>query len=539
MKTLVFTYNSCSNKNYIQQRLINFSCCLRYLYKNYNKISDKDILSYCKSKWELNDIEVRSVVCEVKQIKTGFDLKKKKVGDEINELQDKLFFIEDEISKTTSKVKKKKLKLISFKIKNKIDYKERFLCSDICFGSKSLLGKLGYLNNDKVKNETEILKRKSEYKSKRLGSIYLMGEANQKGNRFFDFTILNEFKLIYKPKQGVKIEFNLCRRKDKDIEKLIELTNQKQISITVSISENKIYLCYDEEKLNSFGIDTVSRAKEIKEKTEFISSKEEKDLIIKEIYKKYYYLQEELKSKDKVKPRYLGIDLNPDHIGYTVMDKLGDGKYKLIKQGNFNSNSLNSTSKENSDSEKSIYLNNKRKHERKEVICELFKIMKHYHVYNFVMEDLDFKSSDSTNKEFNRKTKNVWDRDLICKLISKKCAEGGYNLIKVNPVYTSFIGNFNNKVFDPVAASTEITRRGCYQYNKGFFYPKLESTCYATSVICKTNNIDVSMIKDSSWKEIFTIFNKSRYRWGESEGKTDSLRLKSYKSKVEHNLYCS
>lgn len=535
MKTLVFKYNKCSNTKYIEKKLKDFSFCLRYLYKNYEKLSDKDTFNYCKERWNLNDIELRSIITEVKQIKISFDSKKKDVENEINEIKDQIFWLNKEAVNSPKKYKFLKSKV--FKLNKNISYKEKFLNSDICFGSKSLLKKLGYLCNNKELNNEEITKTKEEYSKKRIGSIYLMGEANQKGNRFFDFTMLNEYKLIYKPQKGTKIEFDLCKRRDKDIEKLIELSNLKQISITVSISKDKIYLCYDEETLNSYNVDTVARRKEIKERTENIVGAE-KDLIIKEIYKKYYRLQDELKSKDKIKTRYLGIDLNPDHIGYTIMDKLGDGKYKVIKQGNFNSSKLNKKTGKSSYSDETTYLNNKRKHERKEVVCELFKIMKHFHIFNFVMEDLDFKSNDSSSNEFNRKVKNIWDRELIKNLINKKCTEGGYNLIKINPVYTSFIGNMINMVFDPVAASTEITRRGCYQYDKGFFYPELESTPYAMSVICKTNNIDVMVIKDSSWREIYTIFKQSRYRWGESVGLTDSLRLKSRKSKIKHNLYC-
>ena len=50
----------------------------------------------------------------------------------------------------------------------------------------------------------------------------------------------------------------------------------------------------------------------------------------------------------------------------------------------------------------------------------------------------------------------------------------GYELVKVNPVYSSFIGNLiygNSDTPDMVAASIEIARRGYKKYEKKWFYP--------------------------------------------------------------------
>ena len=158
------------------------------------------------------------------------------------------------------------------------------------------------------------------------------------------------------------------------------------------------------------------------------------------------------------------------------------------------------------------------------------------------MEDLNFKSTNKFEaKEFNRKVKNIWDRELITNLINKKCTEGGYILEVVNPVYTSLIGNLSYRTFDPVASSLEITRKGATKYNKGCFYPlETASTIHTMEVIAKRNHIDVELIRDASWKERYTILNsniKFRYRWGEKVGKTSSSSLKSYKSRIKHTNY--
>ena len=272
-------------------------------------------------------------------------------------------------------------------------------------------------------------------------------------------------------------------------------------------------------------------------------NKEEHSLIVKQVYSDYYKRLKNRKLEDKIENRFLGIDLNPEHIGYSIIDKLENNQVKIIKTGSFNFKKLCVKTGKSSDSKESIYLNNKRKHERKEVVCELFSLMRHYHVSTFVMEDLDFKSNNRVEaKEFNRKVKNIWDRELLTNLINKKCTEGGFIYEVINPVYTSLIGNLSHRVFDPVAASLEITRRGATKYEKGGFSPiETVSTIHTMEVIAKRNHIDVELIRDASWKERHTILNsnvKFRYRWGEKVGITSSLSLGSYRSGIIQNLYC-
>jgi hypothetical protein len=50
-----------------------------------------------------------------------------------------------------------------------------------------------------------------------------------------------------------------------------------------------------------------------------------------------------------------------------------------------------------------------------------------------------------------------------------------YELVEVNPVYSSIVGNFaygNENTPDMVAASIEIARRAYKKFEKGWFYPK-------------------------------------------------------------------
>ena len=207
-----------------------------------------------------------------------------------------------------------------------------------------------------------------------------MGEANQKGNRFFEFDLINKV-IIYKPFKGKKIILELCNRKDKFEKELVNAINNKDIALTVSFNKDKICLSYDEAALAGFSINKTERKNEVKELTKYlINNDSEKKLIINKIYTEYYNRLRDRQLKNKIKNRYIGIDLNPEYIGYSIIDKISDTEFKIITSGCYNFKNLCNKSNKSSDSLESIKLNNKRKHERKEVICDLFKLMKHYKV---------------------------------------------------------------------------------------------------------------------------------------------------------------
>jgi len=180
----------------------------------------------------------------------------------------------------------------------------------------------------------------------------------------------------------------------------------------------------------------------------------------------------------------------------------------LIKKPNKASNSVESK-----------YLNNKRKHEISLIYKSIFSFAKHYKCGYFVMEELNFKEKNlkEENKEFNRKTKNIWNRTFQSNLISKYCNQTGIQLIEVNPVYSSFIGNLTYNYFDPINASIEIGRRGMFKYIKGkSLYPKMTSTIIDTMMERFGPFGDVQFIKDCiSWIDLFKRIKETGfiYRW--------------------------
>ena len=257
------------------------------------------------------------------------------------------------------------------------------------------------------------------------------------------------------------------------------------------------------------------------------------------MYRNFHNELNEKRLENKVRNRFIGIDLNPDYLSYSIIDDLGDN-YKIIEKGCYNLKKLNRKTHLSSYHPKTIHNNNKRVYEKRVIMCELFKKIIHYKVGYFVIEDLKFtrNMNNPSVKEFNRKVNNVWDRTLITNSINTKCAENGITLIPIGPQYTSLIGNLTYEVFDPVASSIAITRRGIAKHNKKDLYPLIdESTLHTTKLVAKKLHLDVEMIKDLSWYNLYTTFSKYRYRWGKSVGSLDLFSVKSYKSRATLMLY--
>jgi len=551
LKSLVFKYEveTEGGSEYIAQKMNSYAYCTRFIYKKLEESSDKKLEKYCKNRWSVTDIEYRSIISKAKQTYNSFESQKAKALKGIEDLtilnvktKEEIAELENKRSRLSVRQLKllKRLKGCVIRNESKISKKRRMLETDVVFGSKKLMRELGYLNNDKIKNADKIIETKEKYNKKREGHIYVVGEANQKANRFFDFSQLDKRIIIYKPDSKNHIVLKLCRRKDKNIEKLMALAEGKTISITVMMNSDTITLQYDESILNGFHFDKKKAKARVKELTHKYLPEEERSVIAKQVYHELHKELEERKMADKLDYRYIAMDTNPEHQGYAIIDRIEGRPDRIIKLGNFNFKKLTKKSKKSSDDPVSKYFNNKRKHERKEAVCEIFRLIKHYKVGHFVIEDLNFKKehTNEIRKEFNRKVNNVWDRTMITQMIRTKCTETGVNLIEDDAAYSSLIGNYSNQVFDPIASALEMTRRGSRKYDKGFHFMKADpSTRCAMEAIAKRNRIDVGTIKDLPWNKLHTTSKSFRYRWGEKVGITGSSSLRSHRSRVKHNIY--
>jgi len=268
---------------------------------------------------------------------------------------------------------------------------------------------------------------KEEFQKKKLMPLYIIGEKNYHGNRKFELKILQENKIVFKPKCGTKIELLLPKLRNnykKILYKLQELAENKKFPITISLDMEKIYITYDEK-----------------------------------------YLQQE--KIHLVKNRIMALDLNPNYVGYSIIDWKDEENKDVIKVGMISIKKLNDKEfnlkkdKVNSSNERMKYLHNKRSYEVFEIDKMLVNLAKVYKVECFCIEDLNIKSKDKDQgKNYNRLTNNLWNRNKFASNLEKRLNLVGIKLYKLFPQYSSFIGNFLNRTYpDCIAASVEMNRR--------------------------------------------------------------------------------
>ena len=168
--------------------------------------------------------------------------------------------------------------------------------------------------------------------------------------------------------------------------------------------------------------------------------------------------------------------MNPNYIGYSIVDWKSSNEFKVITTGVYSIKELNDKDFNlkgkgfSSSSKERIYLSNKRQHEILEISKNLINKAIYYKCSIFSMEDLNMKSSNKENgKHFNKLVNNLWCRNLLVNNISKRCNIFKIKLLKVKPEYSSFIGNFLFRSLDlpdMVLSSIEISRRAYEFYNQ-------------------------------------------------------------------------
>ena len=274
---------------------------------------------------------------------------------------------------------------------------------------------------------------KEEFQLKRLISLYSMGKQQSTANP--KFRIITENYVIFQPTVHEKfyLKINPNKNYQKYILQLIELQNQKKIPISYKLDTEYVYVSFDLNKLKS-------------------------ERIISE----------------KIKDRYFAIDMNPNYIGYSIVEWLNELEYKIIDKGAFSLKKLNDY--DNllkgkgfaSDSKERKYITNKRNFEVINIAHKLVKIAEHYRCESFVMEDLIIKSKDNKKgSRINKLCNQQWCRNVFVNQIKKICKLNDVKILEVVPNYTSFIGNLvyrKEKLPDFVLASIEISRRG-YEFN--------------------------------------------------------------------------
>ena len=384
-------------------------------------------------KYFQNEIELKSVFS---YITNNSDLIKRLKSLNNVELMNS-WFIQSAIKEAYQLFKSYQSKLDEYN--QKLDRKNELLNKENrTFKENKELKKLNKINKPKVifGGKINFIQRckqqinKEEFKLKRLNPLYSIGTAKPyKGNRFFriseDLT-----KVIFQPKCKEKYELNLVgitKGYKKILNKLYNLQQLKELPITYKLRNDYIYISFEEEKLY---------------KDEFNFS--------------------------KIKDRYISLDLNPNYIGYSIIDWKSSNEYKIIDSGVYSFKELNDIYKTlkgtDSSNKKKIWLNNKRNHEIIEVVKNLINKCCYYKVENFIVEDLNIKVCDrNKGKNYNRLCNNTWIRNKFLNNVHKRCKIFNINYLEVKPEYSSFVGNIifrSLNLPDQVLSSIEISRRG-------------------------------------------------------------------------------
>ena len=278
---------------------------------------------------------------------------------------------------------------------------------------------------------------KEQFKLKRLSPIYSIGEVvnkSVKGNRKFHIEQDLE-NILFKPNKLTKINLQLIglNKRKQILSKLYQKQERKEIKIAYKLDLEYIYIIFEETDIYNY-------------ETKFI------------------------------KNRVLALDLNPNYIGWSIVDWKSEAEFNVIKSGVYSIKKLNDKDFNlknkgyNSDSKERKYISDKRNFETIQIVKNLINKSIYYKCQLISIEDLNIKTSDKElGKHFNKLVNNSWCRNIFINNLTKRCNIFNIKLLKVKSEYSSFIGNFlyrHLNLPDMVLASIEIGRRGYEFYNQ-------------------------------------------------------------------------
>lgn len=313
---------------------------------------------------------------------------------------------------------------------------------------------------------------KSTFKYRRMFPIGIQGEKLHKGNRLFMFDLGNQ-RLTYKPSKDRHVEIQFLPMKKKiayELAKVQELAGQNKITVSVRLSDKYVWLTYDE------------------------------SLIYDVRYKKL--------GRKKV----LGIDMNPNYIGLSVIEFDRNDEFKVLHKQVFDLSNLTISSGKASTDNSSKYLTNKMRHETIAIAHEISKLVNVWKCKTIAIEDLSIKPNDQKKgKKLNKLCNNKWERQLFVTKLKMLANLHEFKLVEVNPTYSSIVGNFaygNENTPDMVAASIEIARRAYKKFEKGWFYPRF-------NIQFRDEQWKQTLGSVETWKELFLKIKETglKYRF--------------------------
>ena len=162
MITIPITHKSVSDEAFLIKKQIDYAYAFHKIHKGLHRLYDGIFPKYIQTKFNLTDIEFRSLVSQVKckfeQTVTEKDGKEQRIVELSKEI------LELEKEKKSNKITRQ-----LFKKRNKIKHLEDSLLRDITFGGKETLRKLTKLHN-KI-NEINLIKDPKERQKDRKSVV--------------------------------------------------------------------------------------------------------------------------------------------------------------------------------------------------------------------------------------------------------------------------------------------------------------------------------------------------------------------------------
>ena len=320
-----------------------------------------------------------------------------------------------------------------------------------------------------------------EWSEMRMSKMCSIGEALNKTNRKFRVN-LSENVIIFQPDRKTRIRLEIPNAIRGEYARILRQAEYAQdhnlFPVTYRLDTDYVYITLDE--TNAFG----------------------------------------RKVNNFVENRVFAIDMNPNYIGWTVVDWKDEDRYNIIDHGTISIKKINdldvSLRKRHtaSDDPIKLYVANKRDHEIFEISKRLVDTAFHYSCQLFVIEDLDMKSKDcGKGKRFNKLVNNNWCRDKLVNNLVKRCNIFSIKFIRVKPQYSSFIGNIvfrSENLPDMELASIEISRRGFEFY---------------TQYVSKTRPTRKNIVQPNINNRYGTMVSKSLEEFGYRDGYSDLVDL--------------
>lgn len=333
---------------------------------------------------------------------------------------------------------------------------------------------------------------KDELKDSRDIGIWSEGEVPYRGNRLFQIDIENQ-KIIYKRSRNEHFDLEIAEKLNEKRRSLLQkiqiLMQKKKIPVTFRLKKDKIYISYDEK-----------------------------------------IVEKEKQFKKPFQNRVLGIDLNPNYFGISILEFDRKDKFKIIYKEAIDLEKLQSCSK------------NKIHFELYEINHHILKLCKAWHVAKLAVEDLKFKKSNRFwSKEKNKLCRNQFRYSFVKSHLTTLCSVYGVELVEVNAAYSSIIGNFQHgsqSCPDMIAASIEIARRAYKKFQKGWIYPSYRISQQRYAEVLGNQWKKELELRYMSWKGLAGIIKESKLKYRFPLQPQEAVfRTRNNKKKIETLIF--